>query len=191
MRPLIPTASQTVGPFFHVGLCHPHWDDLMREGAQGRPIRIRGRVTDGEGDPVPDALIEIWQADADGCYARPHEMRAPHRGLFRGFGRAPTDAEGRYAFRTVMPGSVRGANGESQAPHINVVIFARGLLRHLNTRMYFSDRAHENERDVVLASAPPQVRKTLMAQLQETAGDADYVFDIRLQGEGETAFFDA
>jgi len=141
MAKLVATASQTIGPFFKVGLWQPDWSDLTRHGAQGDPIRLEGTVLDGDGAPVPDALVELWQADAKGVYAHPEDPRAtPADKLFRGFGRCGTDAAGRFWFRTVMPGTVPGADGGLQAPHVNLTVFARGMLRHLVTRAYFSDR---------------------------------------------------
>lgn len=189
MAALIATSSQTVGPFFRIGLWQPEWNDLLRDGAQGEAIRIEGTVLDGDGAPVSDALIEIWQADASGRYAHPDDPAAT-RGdrLFRGFGRCGTDAEGRFAFRTIVPGSV-AADGAPQAPHINVAVFARGLLRHLYTRIYFSDREAENAQDAVLASVPEASRATLVARRNDTGSIPVYTFDIRLQGDGETVFF--
>lgn len=196
---LIPTASQTIGPFFREGLTRPAWADLTREGARGEPVRIEGTLRDGSGAPVPDALLEIWQADERGRYAHPEDA-APVAGerLFRGFGRACTDPDGRYWFRTVVPGAVPSARGESpggaqaaQAPHVNVSVFARGLLKRVVTRIYFADHAAENATDPVLASIGDETaRRTLIAAREEHAGGVPvYRFDIILQGEGETAFF--
>lgn len=187
---LVGTASQTIGPFFRVGLWQPGWADLMRHGATGDVIRIDGGVSDGDGNPVPDALIELWQADANGEYAHPDDPRAGTGDrLFRGFGRCGTDAEGRFAFRTIVPGRVPADDGTLLAPHVNVTVFARGLLKRLVTRMYFSDRAAENDADPVLASVPQARRSTLIARRGQ-AGIPVYTFDIRLQGENETVFFD-
>jgi protocatechuate 3,4-dioxygenase, alpha subunit len=184
---LIPTASQTIGPFFREGLTRPAWSDLTRDGVDGEPVRIEGTVRDGDGAPVPDALLEIWQADARGRYAHPEDA-APVAGerLFRGFGRACTDPDGRYWFRTIVPGQVA-----AQAPHVNLSVFARGLLKRVVTRIYFSDRDAENARDPVLASISDETaRRTLIAAREEHEGGVPvYRFDVTLQGEGETAFF--
>ncbi len=196
---LIPTASQTIGPFFREGLTRPAWSDLTRDGANGEAIRIEGTVRDGDGAPVPDALLEIWQADERGRYAHPEDA-APVAGgrLFRGFGRACTDGDGRYWFRTIVPGAVASAPGAgssgagaAQAPHVNLSVFARGLLKRVVTRIYFSDHAKENASDPVLSSiADEAARRTLIAAREEHAGGVPvYRFDIALQGEGETAFF--
>jgi protocatechuate 3,4-dioxygenase alpha subunit len=186
---LVPTASQTVGPFFHFGLTRPGWNDLASGGAAGRLIRIEGRVLDGDGAGVPDALLEIWQANAAGKYDHPEDTQdKPVDARFRGFGRVCTDNEGCYAFTTVLPGQVPGRGNTLQAPHINVIVFARGLLKHLVTRIYFADQAAANEADPVLSGIDdPAVRGTLLAQ---KAGEAVYRFDVVLQGAGETAFFE-
>jgi protocatechuate 3,4-dioxygenase, alpha subunit len=179
------TPSQTVGPFFAIGLT---WEDgpyVVPEGTEGA-IGIRGQVTDGEGEPVPDAFIETWQADPDGRFDHPDDPRGPSGGDFRGFGRAGTDADGRYAILTVKPGPVPGPGGTTQAPHIAVSVFARGLLNRVVTRIYFADEADANANDVVLSGVPEEKRGTLVAE----RADDGYRFDVRLQGEGETAFFD-
>jgi protocatechuate 3,4-dioxygenase alpha subunit len=179
------TASQTVGPFFRFALEHPSWSDLTADGTAGEPVRIVGRVLDGDGVGVPDAMLEIWQADSHGSYDRARD--------FRGFGRAATDPEGRYEFQTVRPGIVPTPDGTLQAPHIALTIFARGLLHHLVTRIYFGDRHVENASDPVLASIQDAtVRETLFAVPEPSGNDgvARYHFDISLQGERETAFFD-
>ncbi len=191
---LVPTASQTIGPFFREGLTRPTWSDLTRDGARGEAVRIEGTVRDGDGAPVPDALLEIWQADERGRYAHPEDA-PPVAGerLFRGFGRACTDPDGRYWFRTIVPGPVAsGAGGAAaQAPHVNVSVFARGLLKRVVTRIYLSDHASENARDPVLLSiADEAARRTLVARREEHEGGVPvYRFDVVLQGEGETAFF--
>ena len=190
---LTPTSSQTIGPFFREALERPAWSDLTRDGASGAPIRIEGIVRDGDGTPVPDALLELWQADANGRYAHPDDAGAVSSGRrFRGFGRACTDADGRYWFRTIVPGPVAGPGGVVQAPHANVSVFARGLLKRLVTRIYFADRASENERDPLLSAiADPDVRATLIAQRTDRSdGPAVYRFDVVLQGAGETAFLE-
>jgi protocatechuate 3,4-dioxygenase, alpha subunit len=188
---LIPTSSQTIGPFFREALERPAWRDLTRDGATGPVIRIEGVVLDGDGAPVPDALLELWQADATGRYAHPEDIgSAPGDRRFRGFGRACTDPDGRYWFQTIVPGAVGAGNGTAQAPHANVTIFARGLLKRLVTRIYFADHASENARDPLLSSmADADARATLIAQRTDPAdGPAVYRFDVVLQGAGETAF---
>ncbi len=188
------TPSQTVGPFFAYALTPAGkyaladlvGTDLVTEDAAGTRITIAGRVFDGDGAPVGDAMIEIWQADGEGRYAGVDP--ALSNSSFRGFGRSGTDAEGRYAFTTVKPGRVAGPNGAMQAPHINVGVFARGVLRRLFTRLYFADEAEANAADPVLKLVPEHVRRTLIA---ERTGEAAYAFDIRLQGDNETVFFEA
>jgi protocatechuate 3,4-dioxygenase, alpha subunit len=177
------TPSQTVGPYFAIGLT---WEDgpyVFDEGTDGA-IWIRGRVTDGEGEPVPDAVIETWQADADGRFDHPDDPRGRGEG-FRGFGRCGTDADGRDGILTVKPGPVPGPGGTTQAPHIDVSVFARGLLNRCVTRIYFPDEAGANAADPVLSSVPEHRRGTLVAEPAEDG----YRFDVRLQGERETAFF--
>lgn len=173
------TPSQTVGPYFRIGLDWPQANRLVSEEFAGDRIQVQGRVLDGDGAPVPDAMLEIWQADADGHY---HATPAAH---FAGAGRAATDAGGHYWFETLMPGSVR-ADGPPQAPHINLVVFARGLLTHLYTRIYFDQTAEAHATDPVLQRVPAARRETLIAQRE---GD-HFVFDVRLQGDRETVFLD-
>jgi protocatechuate 3,4-dioxygenase alpha subunit len=188
---LIPTGSQTVGPFFHFGLDRPDWSDLTASGPAGEKILIEGRVTDGDGAPIPDALLEIWQANAAGKYDHPEDTQdKPLDQKFRGFGRAATNAEGIYRFTTIKPGPVPGRGNALQAPHINVTVFARGLLKHLTTRLYFADEAAANETDPVLNSIDDAAaRKTLIADKANGAAIL-YRFDIVLQGKGETVFFE-
>lgn len=184
----IPTPSQTVGPFFRIGLERPEWSDLTSNGARGERITIEGRVLDGDGAPVDDAVLEIWQADADGRYDRSDDAGQSGRADagFRGFGRAMTDGAGRYRFVTIRPGRVPGPGGALQAPHVDLTIFARGLLKQLVTRIYFADDP-SNEADGVLNGiADPAARRTLLAAGQDGA----YRFDVVLQGKGETVFFD-
>jgi protocatechuate 3,4-dioxygenase, alpha subunit len=164
------TPAQTVGPYFSIGLPWEDGPDVVPAGTEGA-IWLRGTVLDGEREPIPDALIETWQADVDGRY----ESRG-----FRGFGRAPTDADGRWAIRTVKPGAASG-----QAPHIAVSVFARGLLHRVVTRVYFADEEEANAADPVLAGLDAAARATLVAALEEDG----YRFDVRLQGPDETAFF--
>jgi protocatechuate 3,4-dioxygenase alpha subunit len=184
----VATSSQTVGPFFHFGLAdNATLGCLVRDETRGERIRLRIGVFDGDGAPVPDALVELWQADADGVYVRPADPKdvlSPSG--FCGFGRLPTGADGTCVFETIRPGAERDALGRSQAPHINVCLLARGLLRQIYTRIYFAgDPALEA--DVVLALVPESRRRTLLAQ---PGGPGDWVFDIRFQGDAETVFFD-
>jgi protocatechuate 3,4-dioxygenase alpha subunit len=189
---LIPTPSQTVGPFFHLELDHPEWSDLTRDNPEGERIAIEGRVIDGDGAPVPDALIETWQANAAGRYAHPDDQQTdkPLDPNFRGFGRVATDAEGRFRVTTIKPGPVPGRGNTLQAPHINVVFFSRGLLIHLHTRIYFEGEP-ANASDPLLSSIEdPAVRGTLLARREGSGSPALYRFDIVLQGDNETAFLD-
>ena len=188
------TPSQTVGPFFaHV--LTPR-DYAMREifsaevatpDAVGEPVVIQGYVMDGDGEPIVDAMIEIWQADGEGCYAG--ARAEPTNAAFTGFGRSELDSNGFFSFRTVKPGRVPGPGGVLQAPHVNVGIFARGLLKRLFTRFYL-DGEEANATDPVLALVPADRRPTLIATRQERGAETVYTFNIRLQGEGETVFFD-
>ena len=190
------TPSQTVGPFFSPALTpgdqypwrQPLANDLLTPDASGQRIRIEGRVFDCDGAPVNDAMIEIWQADAVGRYAHPADARRPNA-KFQGFGRCGTDAEGSYSFSTIKPGAVPGPDGKPQAPHILVAVFARGLPRHAYTRIYFPDEAG-NANDQILALVPADRRDTLIAKRDEKSGGSVYTFDIRLQGDNETVFFD-
>jgi protocatechuate 3,4-dioxygenase alpha subunit len=181
---MIASGSQTVGPFFKEAMDRPAWADLTRAGAEGERIRIVGRVFDGAHVAVPDAWLEIWQANADGRYVGD----APSG--FNGFGRCCTDDAGRFAFTTIRPGAVPAPNGALQAPHIAVSIFARGLLKRLVTRIYFPDRADANAADPLLrAIADDSQRATLVAHA-DARDDRTPVFrfDVVLQGAGETAF---
>ncbi|HWQ14778.1 MAG TPA: protocatechuate 3,4-dioxygenase subunit alpha [Roseiflexaceae bacterium] len=189
--PYPPSASQTVGPFFH--------DCLLREDASinvlttpetaGERIRVEGRVLDGAGAGVPDALVEIWQANSYGRYRHPADTRdLPLDPAFTGFGRSGTDAAGRFWFETVRPGPVPFDGVTMQAPHICVAVFGRGLLNHLYTRLYFADEP-ANAADPILLRVPAGRRATLLAAREERDGRALYRFDIVLQGAGETVFF--
>lgn len=201
------TASQTAGPYVHIGLApeaagfdifaNNFGNVLVTDETKGERIRIEGRVFDGIGTVLKDVLIEIWQANAAGKYAHPAD-RQPGKNVdpaFRGWGRACTDFEtGVYAFETVKPGRVEGRNGRVMAPHVNAWIVARGINLGLNTRIYFSDEAAANAEDAVINLIEWVVRrKTLIAERLDRktdTGAAVYRFDIRLQGEGETVFFD-
>jgi protocatechuate 3,4-dioxygenase alpha subunit len=180
------TPSQTVGPYFAIGL---PWDAGPSAVAPGTPgtIRIVGMVIDGAGAPVPDHLLETWQADPEGRFADLHAYGGPSQlPGFRGFARCGAeDGDGTFEVVTVKPGSVPGPGDVIQAPHIDVSLFARGMLHRLVTRIYFADEEAANALDPVLAAVPADRRQTLLAV---PAGN-DYRFDIRLQGEGETVFF--
>ena len=191
MARLTPTAWATVGPFFSFGLDRPDWRDLTKDGAKGEKILIEGIMTDGDGAPVPDGIVEIWQANAEGRYDHPDDARSdkPLDPNFSGFGRVFTDAEGKYSFLTVKPGPVPGRGNALQAPHVMVSVFARGIIKRLVTRIYFADDSR-NDADPVLGRIEDKSRRdTLIAQPQG-GNPAKYRFDIRLPGEGETAFFD-
>jgi len=188
--PLAHTPSQTVGPFFHLGLTGSRAvGRIAAPGVEGERIGLTCQVLDGEGAPVNDALIEIWQADARGQYHHPDDPRS-HSGNpeFLGFGRQETDEDGSCSFETIKPGRVPGPNHHLQAPHLNVTIFARGLLKHLTTRVYFSgDPA--NSDDPILRLVPQERRDTLMAR-EHPARPGAWQFNIHLSGERETVFFD-
>ncbi len=199
------TPSQTVGPYFAYGLA-PHsrcdWQpnslydsketvgaNLITPDAAGQKIHIEGSVLDGDGKPINDAMIEIWQADAQGRYAHARGEKPRPNAKFTGFGRSATDKQGVYSFDTVKPGMVPGPDGKPQAPHVVFCIYSRGMLRQVYTRLYFSDEA-ANGADAILALVPADRRGTLIAH-KETRGELPvYRFDIRVQGENETVFFD-
>jgi protocatechuate 3,4-dioxygenase, alpha subunit len=177
------TPSQTVGPFFSLGL---RWEDgpfVVADGTAGA-IRVGGRVFDGAGEPVPDALIETWQADAAGRFDHPDDPRGRAPG-FRGFGRCPTREDGSWEIVTLKPGPVPGLDGAMQAPHLAVSLFARGLLNRVVTRIYFGDEAEANAADPVLALVEGDRRDTLIA----APAEGGYAIDFHLQGARETAFF--
>jgi protocatechuate 3,4-dioxygenase, alpha subunit len=191
------TPSATVGPFFLFGLVPSTYggedvitNNLVTPDASGEKIRIEGRVLDGDSAPIPDAMLEIWQADAAGRYAHPADARALPNAAFKGFGRSPTDSEGRDAFDTIKPGAVPGPNGRMQAPHIAVNLFSRGVLKQMVSRIYFSDEA-ANAADPVLELVPPARRATLIAPREERDGAPVYRLDFKLQGDDETVFFEA
>ncbi|MCM3873266.1 MAG: protocatechuate 3,4-dioxygenase subunit alpha [Pyrinomonadaceae bacterium] len=185
------TASQTVGPFFHDGLlcAELHRNTLAPAEAVGDRVRIEGRVLDGDGQVVPDALIEIWQADHQGHYHHSGTDDLPLDIAFNGFGRTGTDAAGAYWFETIKPGRVAFDENTLQSPHICVAVLARGLLNHLYTRIYFADDP-ANAEDPVLRRVPVERQRTLLAQPDSEGGaGVVYRFDIVLQGAGETVFF--
>jgi protocatechuate 3,4-dioxygenase alpha subunit len=182
------SASQTVGPFFSIGLQHLNRADLAVPGISGTIITIRGQIFDGDRQPVPDAMLEIWQADADGKFS---ENKCEAEGgaaiLFTGFARIPTDAEGRFELRTIKPGCVRDAGAQMQASHIAVFVFMRGLLKPLYTRIYFSDEP-ANDSDPVLGLVPAPRKSTLIAAKEP--GSNLFRWNVVLQGENETVFFE-
>jgi protocatechuate 3,4-dioxygenase, alpha subunit len=181
--------SQTVGPFFHYGLFQGGENILVNDETRGQRIVITGQVLDGDGAPIPDAMVEIWQADARGYFnhpADPNHERADQN--FRGFGRADTTNGGTFVFRTIMPGCVLDRENKMQAPHINVRVFARGMLIHADTRLYFEDEP-ANADDALLNSLDASRRHTLIATRNVSVEPASYHFDINLQGDEETVFF--
>jgi protocatechuate 3,4-dioxygenase alpha subunit len=183
------TTSQTVGPYFSIGLTRLKKADLAGPGVSGERITISGRVLDGDGKPVPDALIEVWQANSHGKYAHAaDEQKKPLEPGFHGYGRIPTDENGRFSFATVKPGGAPGPDGKEQAPHIAVSVFARGLLRRLVTRIYFPDEP-ANAGDFVLNLVEPARRSTLIPK-KILGQDATFEWNVILQGLEETVFFD-
>ena len=195
------TASQTAGPYVHIGLApgaagfdiykqELGWD-IAGPNAKGERIRVEGLVIDGMGAPIKDVMLEVWQANSDGNYAHP-EGGGPVEDGFRGWGRVITDFDtGEWGFDTVMPGAVPGRNGSTQAPHLNLWVVARGINVGLNTRMYFADHADANAADPVLNVIEWEHRRaTLIADRTMRDGTPVYRFDIHLQGQDETVFFD-
>lgn len=197
------TPSQTAGPYVHIGLApgaagfqiydQELGQDIAGPNAKGERIRVEGLVIDGTGSPVKDVLLEVWQANADGIY--PHPEHVGHDTVeagFRGWGRVITNFEtGEWAFDTIKPGGLMGRNGQMMAPHINLWIVARGINVGLNTRLYFDDEAEANAADPVINVVEwEKRRKTLIAKRSERDGQTVYRFDIRLQGDDETVFFD-
>jgi protocatechuate 3,4-dioxygenase alpha subunit len=193
MREERQTPSQTVGPFFGIGLTRPTESQhvLVSDLTSGERIRIEGTVFDGTGQFVVDALIEIWQANAHGRYRHALDTAtAPLDPAFFGFGRCPTDSKGVFRFDTVKPGAIHADAGTRHAPHLNVIVFARGMLVHAFTRMYFADDPLEN--DPTLALVDSARRGTLVAERAvDSGGGVVYRWDIHLQGDRETVFFDA
>jgi len=200
MARLRETPSQTAGPYVHIGAAptvaglagvypqDPGSGPLYAKGARGQPIVVTGRILDGAGAPLRDAVVEIWQADGEGLYPSPAETRGTADPAFRGWGRCATDGQdGRFSFDTVKPGPVPFGDGRMQAPHIAFWIVARGINIGLHTRMYFPEEAEANAADPVLGRIEhPARRETLIARLEADA----YLFDVRLQGDGETVFLD-
>ncbi|MEO7039706.1 MAG: protocatechuate 3,4-dioxygenase subunit alpha [Gemmatimonadaceae bacterium] len=181
------TPFQTVGPFFAICLSVEGCARIATENAIGRHITIEGTVRDGDGAPIPDALVEIWQANAAGKYSHPDDHQSkPLDPNFTGYGRAPTDDGGRFAIETVMPGRVPGIDGALQAPHLLLGILARGILTRLVTRVYFGDEPSTPD-DAILQLVSAERRATLIARAR---GDDTYDFDLVLQGDNETVFFD-
>jgi protocatechuate 3,4-dioxygenase alpha subunit len=185
---LVPIPSQTVGPFFHFITDAWAIGRLVTDSTKGERIRLTCRVLDGDGAPVDDAMIEIWQANAQGRYNHPDDLQNKELDpAFLGFGRLATDHRGICEFETIKPGRVSGNDGAPQAPHINVLVFARGVLKQLATRIYFADDP-ANQQDPILTLAPAERRGTLLARLR--GENNHWHFDIHLCGEQETVFFD-
>lgn len=188
------TPSQTIGPFFAYGLTPEEYGKsgiwsgiLVNDATKGERIRIHGQVIDGAGEPVTDALLEIWQADHDGRY---HHPSANEKEVFQGFGRRSTDENGMYSFMTIKPGRVPATQQRKQAPHVNLIVFSRGILVHAYTRIYFSDELEANNSDPVLQSVDHKRRATLIANRDESQAVPRYNFNVHLQGRHETVFFD-
>ncbi len=186
-----PIPSQTVGPFFHLGLTgSKSVGSLVTPETKGERIQLVCCVHDGDGLPVPDAMIEIWQANAEGRYNHPEDQQSDKKidSSFQGFGRLATDEQGTCAFATIKPGQAPGHNGALQASHINVSVFARGILKRLATRIYFAEDPAIAQ-DPVLALVPADRRHTLLAR-RDNARPEEWHFDIHLCGDHETVFFD-
>jgi protocatechuate 3,4-dioxygenase, alpha subunit len=183
------TPSQTVGPYFSMRLPWAEGPFVVPEGTPGA-LTIYGRLYDGAGVPIPDGMIETWQADPQGRFAHPADPRGPVPDgdkAFRGFGRCPTNHDGSYKIVTLKPGPLPFGDGRAEAPHIDVSVFSRGMLDRTVTRIYFPDEAAANAADPVLEAVPADRRGTLIAQ---EAGDGLLRFDVYLQGDNETVFFD-
>jgi protocatechuate 3,4-dioxygenase alpha subunit len=186
---LQPTTSQTVGPFFKIGFEWLYRDNLIGEAVSGEHVTIQGRVFDGDGAPVPDAILEIWQANAHGKYDHPEDTQnKPLEAGFKGYGRVPTSADGVFRFVTIKPGPVPGPNGKEQAPHVAISVFMRGLLKRLVTRVYFPDDSR-NASDPILNLVEPGRRATLIAK-KTAATPGTLEWNVILQGPEETVFFD-
>lgn len=187
---LTPTPEQTAGPYFHLGCTATHSVSCIAgEDGKGHRVRLICRVLDGDGLPVNDAMIEIWQADSQGRYNHRAEPGGENGDPgCSGFGRLATNADGACVFETIKPGPVPGNGGTMQAPHFNVSVFARGILKRLVTRIYFADEP-TNREDPILALVPEERRPTLMAH-RDRRNPTDWHFDVRLCGRDETVFFD-
>jgi len=183
------TTSQTVGPYFKIGLQWLNRDNLVGEGVSGERVTIQGRVLDGDGVPVPDAILEIWQANAHGKYDHPEDTQdKPLEPGFKGYGRIPTDKQGVFRMATIKPGPVPGPDGKEQAPHLVVSVFMRGLERRLVTRIYFPDEPR-NAVDFILNLVEAARRSTLIAK-KTAGGPGTLEWNVVLQGSDETVFFD-
>ena len=183
------TTSQTVGPFFERALLREPLNVLVRPDTEGERIRVEGRLIDGDGNLVADAIVEVWQANSHGRYNHPLDRRdLPLDPRFIGFGRAGTDADGRFWFETIKPGPVPFDGETLQAPHLSLVVASRGLLNHLATRLYFADDPAVAD-DPVLARVPANRRHTLLARREDADGTPTYRLDVVLQGRDETVFF--
>lgn len=181
------STSQTIGPYLRIGLEWMVIEDLVPQGVAGERVQINGKILDGDGKPVNDAAVEIWQANSHGKYASPEDTQnKPVDKAFRGYGRSLTDEAGSFRFRTIKPGRVPADDGRLQAPHITVTIFMRGLLKQLQTRIYFPDDP-ANADDPVLNLVPAERRATLVAKER---GDGVLEWNVALQGKNETVFFD-
>ena len=181
--------SQTVGPFFHDALIKEADRILINNATQGEKIILTGTVFDGDGVPVPDAMVEIWQADANGVFNHPDDPgQSEADPNFKGFGRSDTLKDGQYFFQTIKPGC-SSLDGTDQSPYIRLRIFARGMLIHASTRVYFSDE--ENQHEPVFNAVPEERKHTLVAKHEPSSNPPGYRFDIHLQGDNETVFFDA
>lgn len=187
---LTSTPSQTVGPYLHLGLTdRQSISRIAGDGVKGERVWLTFRVSDGEGVPVPDAMIELWQADSDGNYVQPDGgPDVADRAAFGGFGRLATMENGSCTFETIRPGCVPGPGEALQAPHINVSVLGRGILKRLSTRLYFAGEP-ANDADPVLALVPENRRATLFAR-SDQAQISHWNFEVRLRGDGETVFFD-
>lgn len=202
IAPLKESPSQTAGPYVHIGLT-PNFaeitgvydkdpgSEMLTPDTKGERITVTGRIFDGADAPVNDAVVEIWQADADGVFVAPQGPHSNSGPSFSGWGRNPTSSDGSFRFETIKPGPVPGPGGMPMAPHIAVWIVARGINIGLSTRLYFEDEAEANATDPVLNRVmDPRRRQTLIARRSETNGVSTYTLDIHLQGDKETVFFD-
>ena len=184
------TPSQTVGPYFHIGFNWLYVAEIAPVGVSGARVEVEGRVIDGDDKPIDDAVIEIWQANAHGKYAHPEDRQdKPLEPGFRGFGRVRTDAQGRFRFSTIKPGRVTDHDGSVQAPHLAISIFARGVTKRLATRLYFPEEEAANADDLALQLVPAARRRTLIAE-RLPGSDRSLQWVVKIQGTGETVFFD-